>query len=247
MLHLKTSRWLIFLPTCLLALMLSACGKEDKYPTGWPPLVKTKIGNGCPDLRGTYEFKEPNREHGTTFTVLSSFLGAGVKDDFYVPLRSFTVEGDAEAMLTVTFARQPKDGTTDWKGFSETQKVMSKRGVAYSCDGGWLVGMHKQELLVKQPRPASWGPQIVSLSRDMDGDLVGRTKVRQKLVISVWAETGAGIPYGFETITYWTHWTPTGSKVSTPLPRDVIAPEKLKRIESQEHELEYGVSGVQRP
>lgn len=239
--HLKTSRWPIFLPACLLALMLSACGKEDKYPTGWPSLVKAKFGNGCPDLRGTYEFEEADREYGATFTILLSFLGAGVKDDYNVPLRSFTVEGDAESMLTVTFARQPKAGTTDWAGFSERQKVTLKRGVAYACDGGWLVGTHKQELLVKQPRPTSWGPLIVSLSRDMDGGLVGRAKVRKKLVISLWAETGAGIPYSFETITYWTHWTPTNSTVSTLLPSDVVAPEKLKRIERQAHDLEYGV------
>ena len=50
------------------------------------------------------------------------------------------------------------------------------------------------------------GPQIVRLRRAVEGSIVGRTNVREALILTTWAETGAGIRYGFEFNTYWTHW-----------------------------------------
>ena len=93
-------------------------------------------------------------------------------------------------------------------------------------------------------RHSSMGPQMVRLRRDIEGYLVGRTNLREALIFTTWAETSAGIPYGFEINTYWTHWVatePTPVPVPVPVPNDVIAPEKLRSIERQVYEQENGV------
>ena len=237
-----------------LCLLLSACGGSGgKYPVDWPPLANKLSAHGCSDLRGTYVFDEIHRDYdATTFSVLSTFLGAGVTQVYNAPLLSFTITGDAETMLTITFTRAPSVPATGSGNAPERQTVTAKRGVAYTCDDGWLVGMAKQDLRVTYPkhinydykvvdyRLSSMGPQIVRLRRDIEGGIVGRTNVREALIFTTWAETGAGIPYGFEINTYWTHWVAT---VPTPLPmlNDVIAPEKLRRIERQAYEQENGV------
>jgi hypothetical protein len=203
-------------------------------------------------MRGTYVFDEIHRDHDAkTFSLLSSFLGAGVTQVYNAPLLSFTIVGDAETMLTITFARARSAGAADSGKAPEKQTVTALRGVAYTCDDGWLVGTAKQDLRVTYPkhnhynykdvdyRLSSIGPQIVRLRRDSEGGLVGRTDVREARVFSVWAETGAGIPYWFDINTYWTRWTPT---LPTPalVPNDVIAPDKLQRIERQVYEQENG-------
>ena len=87
----------------------------------------------------------------TTFSVLSTFLGAGVTQVYNAPLLSFTIEGDAETMLTVTFIRARSALTTDLGSAPERQTVTARRGVAYTCDDGWLVGRVEQDLRISYP------------------------------------------------------------------------------------------------
>ena len=252
--RLKISRRSIIASLCLVPLLLSACsGSGGTYPPDWPPFATKKSAHGCSDLRGTYVFDEIHRDYdATTFSVLSTFLGAGVTQLYNAPLLSFTIAGDAETMLTVTFTRARSATAAGSGSAPERQTVTAQRSVAYACDDGWLVGMVKQDLRVTYPkhnnydykvvdyRQGSMGPQIVRLRRDVEGGLVGRTNVREARVLSVWAETGAGIPYWFDINTYWTHWIST---VPTPVigPNDIIAPETRRRIEREAYELENGV------
>ena len=124
--------------------------------------------------------------------------------------------------------------------------------MAYTCDDGWLVGRVEQDLRISYPKHnhydykdvdyglSSLGPQIVRLRRDVEGGLVGRAKVREALEFTWQAGSGKGLPYWFEINTYWTHWMATVPK-PVPTPNDVIAPEKLQRIERQAYEQENGV------
>ncbi|MEO7254083.1 MAG: hypothetical protein ABIZ64_07565 [Casimicrobium sp.] len=247
----------IFATLSLLTLLLSACGGSGgTYPTDWPALAKKQSAHGCSDLSGTYVFDDFHRDYdATTFSVLSTFLGAGVMQAYNASLLSFKIEGDAETMLTATFIRARSALTTDLGSAPERQTVTAQRGVAYTCEDGWLVGKINQELRVTYPkhnhydykdvdyRNGSLGPQIVRLRRDVEGGLVGRTNVREARVLSVWAETGAGIPYWFDINTYWTRWKAT-VPTPVPTPNDVIAPQKLRRIEGQEYAQENGMGST---
>ena len=244
----------VFASLCLLTPLLCACtGSGGSYPTDWPAFSKKQSAHGCSDLRGTYVFDEIHRDYdATTFSVLSTFLGAGVTQVYNAPLLSFTIEGDAETMLTVTFIRARSALTTDLGSAPERQTVNARRGVAYTCDDGWLVGRVEQDLRISYPKHnhydykdvdyglSSLGPQIVRLRRDVEGGLVGRTKVREALEFTWQAGSGKGLPYWFEINTYWTHWVATVPPL-VPTANDVIAPEKLRRIQRQAYEQENGV------
>ena len=147
----------------LLTLALSACGGSGgNYPTDWPPPANKQSAHGCSDLRGTYVFDEIHRDYdATTFSVRSTFLGAGVTQIYNAPLLSFTIEGDAETALTVTFIRARSALATELGSAPERQRVTSRRDVAYTCDDGWLVGMVKQDLRVMYPKHNNYDHQVV--------------------------------------------------------------------------------------
>ena len=82
-------------------------------------------------------FDEIHRDcDATTFSVMSTFLGAGVTLVYNAPLLSFTIAGDAETMLTVTFTRTRSALTTELGSEAERQTVTAQRGVAHACDEG---------------------------------------------------------------------------------------------------------------
>jgi hypothetical protein len=236
---------------CLIALLLTGCGSQgDHYPADWPPLASkssaASVNKGCPDLRGTYVF-EATAVDGTTFGALSTVLGVGVTQTYGAPLTRFTIAGDAASVLTITYSRA-RSALTGSGTAPESQMATAVYGVDYRCDGGWLVGS-KRDMVIKTAhhnsihrgevsyRTGSAGPQAASFRRDVDGALVAYANVRESRVFSLWAETGAGIPYWFDTRTYWARWTPvydTGSATKAN-------PATMGRLERQEYELENGV------
>ncbi len=252
--------------TCLLpGLLLSACGGSDgNYPKDWPLLATRRSAHGCSDLRGTYQFdtRRPD-DDTTTFSLVSSFLGAGVQQTFDAPLRLFTVEGDAETQLTVSFvsahAATTSAPASDAPSPSTPQTITVRRGQDYSCEDGWLVGKVKHELLVTYARHdhhdykdlslrhGALGPQTVRLRRDAEGGLVGRSSARIPRVISLWAETGAGIPYWYDDETYWTRWMPTQSQPPVQvMPKNAAQAARMERLQRQENDLENGTGAAPR-
>ncbi len=237
---------------CLITLLFAACGGDDGngYPSDWPALAtKPRLsltGRGCPDLKGTYGF-DAAAVDGTTFGALSSFLGVGVTQVYNAPLLSFTIAGDAASMLTITFSRA-HSALTGPGTAPETQTVTALHGSAYTCDGGWLVSA-KQDMVMKTAqhnlihrnevsyRTGSAGPQIASFRRDIEGALVAYSNVREARVFSLWAETGAGIPYWFDTHTYWARWLPVYETPGTVK----INPATTGRLERQAYEQENGI------
>ncbi len=202
-------------------------------------------------MKGTYLFDTNDPDYdATTFGVLSTFLGDGITQVYGAPFVSFAIAGDAATSLTVTFTRAPSSPASSTK-VRETQTVMARNGSAYTCDGGWLVGV-PTDLHAKTTRHdqhggagptyrfGTMGPQTARLRRDSEGGLVARTNVREPRVISVWAETGAGIPYWFDTNTYWARWRPVdGSSDSGDFAK--INPKTMSKIKRQEYEMENGV------
>ena len=134
------------------------------------------------------------------------------------------------------------------------QSVTASHGNAYTCDGGWLAGM-QQDLRVTTPhhnthgnvgptyRSGTMGPQTARVRRDSEGGLVARANVRVPRVFSLWAETGAGLPYWFDTNTYWARWRPVNDTVE----QSKINPATLSKITRQEYEMENGVGAYGAP
>ncbi len=233
---------------CVLSLLLFGCGDSTSYPPGWPlPSNKLTTG-GCPDITGTYLFGRIDPDYdATTFDVLSTFLGRGVTQLASAPLLSFSVAGNPSTSVSITFSRTSSPRSESGKA-AEVQTVTATYGGAYTCDGGWLVGT-PQDLHVStlrhdlhrgsgpSYRSGTMGLQRVRVRRDSEGGLVARTSVREPRVFSLWAETGAGIPYWFDTHTYWARWQP----INEPAEQSKINPATLNKITRQEYEMENGV------
>ena len=92
-------------------------------------------------------------------------------------------------------------------------------------------------------RFGTMGPQTARFRRDSKGGLVARANVREPRVISVWAETDAGIPYWLDINNYWARWRPVyDASDSGDLTK--INPATLRKIARQAYELENGVSSA---
>ena len=234
---------------CLFSLLLFGCGGSGgRYPAGWPPLANKVTSGGCPDVTGTYLFDQNDPDYdATTFGVLSTFLGTGVTRVSDAPLLSFSVAGDASNALRITF-NSARSATAESGKAPETPTTTASHGSAYTCNGGWLVGM-PHDLHVTTPwhnthgnvGPTSdsgtMGPQIARIRRDSEGGLVARANVREARIFSVWAETGAGIPYWFDNNTYWARWRTVNDTVE----QSKINPATLSKIARQVYEMENGV------
>lgn len=233
------------LPVLLMAtaLLLTACGDKNDAGARADPTGKTP--RDCADVRGSYSLA-PADDSGGQFHLSATFLGASVPRTAGEPWQTISVDGNADTMLQLTFARpQPKRDSRQPPGdkslpayirqametpFSqpvEKHSASVQRGVHYECKRGWLIGI---------------GPQAASVQREAGGDLVGRLEVREARVFSVWAETGAGIPYWFDTKTRTSRWSVLNS---VAVGRGETR--AMSRFQKQEHDLEYGVSSAGAP
>ena len=217
----------------VLVCAITACG--DKKSSAARADRSGNTPRDCADVRGNYSLASSDAVDGQ-FDVAATFIGANAPSHTGDAWRTVTIDGNADTQLELTFARpasrsQPTGDrsvpayirqameTTQTRVVDE-QKVTVQRGLHYDCKGGWLVG-----------------PAKARVQRDASGDLVGRLEERQARVISVWAETGAGIPYWFDTTTRAARWLSIGaSDIGQTQQRSST------RFEQQERAQEQGTS-----
>ncbi len=231
--------------TLAMTLLVTACGVADdtknRYPIDWPKL-NTKVtlftrGQNCPDLTGTYAYA-PNG-NGSAFGIRSTVLGDGVKEEYNAPWRTISIAGDINVALTITVTR-PSMPTGGPASAPVTRSNTLLHGTQYTCKDGWLVGMPRDMSILRSGRQ-----EAVEFQRDTSGGLVARAHIREFRVFSLWAETGAGIPYWSDMRTYWARWD-SGTMLSPTVAagratRDEL--QKMSRLERQIYERETGIEG----
>ena len=227
-----------------LATLLSACGAsdspQDRYPIDWPKLTHAASlfsrEKPCPDLTGTYAYS--NVGNGSAFTLSSTALADGARERYDAPWVSMTIAGDPHVALTVTMSRattRPQTGNA----FASSETNTLLHGTNYTCKDGWLIGMPRNMSIVRSGRQES-----AEFRRDVEGGLVARAHIREFRVFSLWAETGAGIPYWSDMRTYWAHWSANGATRS-PLATGRASQAELAQMgkrEREEYLLEHGVN-----
>lgn len=200
-------------------MVIAGCGNDSlasRYPADWPKLerVATK-GRQCPDISGNYVFE--NGTDDSAFGNDSTFIGRNVKSDSKWPWESVAISGDAAVSISLTYSR-PRPPLPGLPMSPDTTMATLQHGKHYTCDEGWLIAQ-KQEMTIRTlsqnaiHRDVQYrGVRRVAdtsthFRRDTEGGLVARAKVREYRVLSIWAETGAGIPYWSDVRTYWAHWS----------------------------------------
>lgn len=233
-------------------MVIAGCGNDSlasRYPADWPKLerVATK-GRQCPDISGNYVFE--NGADDSAFGNDSTFIGRNVKSDSKWPWESVAISGDAAVSISLTYSR-PRATLSGLPMSPDTTNVTLLHGTHYTCDEGWLVAQ-KQEMSIRRlnqnvvHRDVEYrGVRRVAdtsthFRRDTNGGLVARADVRDYRVLSIWAETGAGIPYWSDVRTHWAHW-PSARMLSTTVlvgkaSREEIA--KMSRLEREVYERE---------
>lgn len=215
-------------------LLIAACGDSKRGAARADPAGSTP--RDCIDVRGSYSLATAS-DAGDHFELASTFLAIDAPRSADKPWQTLGIDGNADTALVLTFARPyrgaapPGDKSvpayirqameTPATQTVEKHTATVQRGVHYECKGGWLVG-----------------PPGASVRREADGDLVGRLEIRQARVIPLWAETGAGIPYWFDTTVRQSRWSAVGASAIGR-----AAPRTMSRLEKQEHDLEYGTAG----
>ncbi len=166
----------------------------------------------CPDVQGHFSLMA-NAVPGGQFDLLSTFLGSGVHDTQGNPWRSVSIDGNAAKELKLTFVRPAQHDAktsgsssvpayirnaleTPYNRPADRRIVVVRPGEHYECKSGWLV-----------PTRGQPGARI---RREAGGDLEGRLDERTARVFSLWAETGAGIPYWFDSKTRTARWVAVG-------------------------------------
>lgn len=227
-----------------LAALLGGCGADDnaqdRYPVDWPKLTRVASlfsrDKPCPNLSGTYAYS--NVGDGSAFALSSTALADGARTRDDAPWVSMTIAGDAHVALTVTMSRANTRTTTgSTVALSDTNTLL--HGTHYTCKDGWLIGMPRNMSITRAGRPES-----AAFRRDVDGGLVARAHIREFRVLSLWAETGAGIPYWSDMRTYWAHWMPNAGTRS-PLAMGRASPSELAamgRLEREAYLLENGLN-----
>ncbi len=228
---------------CATSVLLGGCDDALKTVRGWfggskPSTLPsaTAAPRDCPDLRGNFSLTAPASPQGQ-FDLLHTPLGGGVGQAIGKPWQSVSIDGNADVALVVTYSReadrdavakQRNDGKvpayiqraleTSYNQPYERKTATIQRDLHYGCKNGWLVST------------ARGG--TYSVRRDGAGDLEGRLTVREARVISLWAETGAGIPYWFDDKTRHARWAAVRPGAA--------APETLTGLAKQEYDLTYG-------
>lgn len=218
-------------------------------------LWQTKNGSpkGCPAVQGSYALIAPTSTGGQ-LDLLSTFLGGGVHHAQGNPWRSVAIAGDASNELKLTFARpRQRAAKKDTSGAPSQPAYISyaleipnyeavdrhstavRPGVNYGCKNGWLT--------------AEDGHSSIQIRRDSTGSLEARMTVLTPRVISVWAETGAGIPYWFDSKTNTVRWAAVSSSwTGSAAPPDTgnagPPPRPSAGIAQQEWDLTYGSGPV---
>jgi hypothetical protein len=206
----------------------------------------------CPNVQGLFSLLGPE-ERGGQFSLLGTFMSVGISPAFDNPWLAVRIEGNASTVLSATYLRAPHkaaarrgdpstpayirralDVASGKPDEFEKQTVTLVKGTHYECRGGWLV--------------AAKGQPAVRIRRDAGGDLEGYLIERTPRVISVWAETGAGIPYWFDDKRRNANWrktsmtsllpSNTANEPTTPPPRPSGG------IAQQEWDLTYGSGPV---
>ena len=194
----------------------------------------------CPDVQGHFSLMADDLPGGQ-FDLLATFLGSGVHHAQGNPWRSVSIDGSAAKELKLTFTRPGQHDPTKADSSSvpayiryalETpyNQPADKRSVLlrpvehYDCRSGWLV-----------PTRGQPGAHV---RRNANGDLEGRLVERTARVISLWAETGAGIPYWFDSKTRSARWAAVGSPSLAP--PSGPPPRPSAGVAQQEWDLTYG-------
>jgi len=192
--------------------LLAGCDDPVKTVRGWfggsPAVVASPNGTprDCPDLRGNYSLTTPVNPVGQ-FDLVGTFLGGGIGQVPGNPWQTVSIEGNADAALQLTYSRTAASGgkadsarrdgpardkqlpayiqfalETDYSKPLDRKTVSVTRGAHYECKNGRLLAV---------------GSGTTRFWRD-GADLAAELTVRTARVFSLWAETGAGIPYWFD-------------------------------------------------
>ena len=231
---------------------VTGCGNDSaggRYPPDWPKLERVATnGKSCPDITGNYTFE--NDVDDSAFGSDSTFIGRNVTRDAKWPWQSVAISGDASISLTLTYSR-PRPALSGVPMSPDTTKTTLVHGTHYTCDNGWLI-TPKADLSIRtvsqnavhrdvQYRGARRvADSAVHFRRDTNGGLVARVEVREYRVLSVWAETGAGIPYWSDARTYWAHWPSARMLSATVLAGKATRAEiaQMSRLEREVYERE---------
>jgi hypothetical protein len=249
-----SSRWVI---TAFLAMMVSGlagCGNDGsvgRYPADWPKLERVATqSTQCPDISGHYTIE--NDADDSAFGSESTFIGRNLARDVTWPWQSVAISGDTPVSLTLTYSRT-RPALSGVPMPPDTRKATLLHGTHYTCEDGWLV-TPKADLSIRtvsqnaihrdvQYRGARHAADTtMHFRRDVNGGLVARVQVRDYRVLSVWAETGAGIPYWSDVRTHWAHWPSARMRSATIMAGNATRAEvaQMSRLEREEYERENG-------
>lgn len=236
-----------------MATVRSVISQVAKFLSGESRQATNRTPKGCPDVQGSFAVMTPTSAGGQ-YDLLSTFLGRGVHHSSGNRWRSVTIEGDASKALQLTYARpeqrdlkkQSPNGAslpayiryaleTPHGVLIERYTTVLRPDVNYGCKNGWLT--------------AEKGNSSIRIRRDAAGNLEGQMTDRTARVIPLWAETGAGIPYWFDSKTHTVRWaamSPAAAMASGSPPVTGSSPPSRPSggIARQEWDLTYGGAGV---
>ncbi len=223
---------------------LCACGDNggvQRTSSSSKGALSASAPRDCPDVRGSYSAIDPEKSN-TSFTLSETMLGNTLPRQWNNPWRVMTISGNADTALTVTFTRPTKSaappGDKSVPAYIrqalenpadtplEKHTVNMTRGAQYECNNGWLASLTSEHR--------------TSLRRGEDGELVASRAVKRARVLSLWAETGAGIPYWYDTETQSARWAATSDSAAYTA---TLPPRLVNKFEKQARDLEYGPGG----